>query len=101
MAEETFTERLARLETLADLEPGEHVRVIQSGRTGVLVKRRQPTRDGWDVRWDEPMFGVEVGRASTVSLERFDPEEVVVGCAGCGGYRLAGETHCSNCRSVA
>jgi len=67
---ETFTERIARLERLRDLKPGDRVRVLQSGRTGVLIARRKPARDGWNVRWDEPVFGVEVGRVSTASIDR-------------------------------
>lgn len=31
-------------------------------------------------------------------MNEYDPNEVVVGCEGCGGYRLAGERLCSNCR---
>lgn len=27
-----------------------------------------------------------------------NPDEVVVGCAGCGGYKLAGEELCNNCQ---
>lgn len=68
--EESFQERIARLQSLSTLRVGSRVRVIQTGRTGTLVRRRQPKRDGWDVRWDEPVFGVEVGRVATVNLER-------------------------------
>lgn len=67
---ERFTDRLARLESLRDLKPGERVRVVGSGRTGTLVSRREPSRDGWNVRWDEPLFGCEVGRVATSNLER-------------------------------
>jgi hypothetical protein len=67
---ETFTERIARLHRLADLQVGERVIVIQTGRTGTLVSRRQPARDGWNVRWDTPMFGVEVGRVPTANIDR-------------------------------
>ena len=67
---ETFSQRIERLGTLADLKVGDRVRVIGSGRTGTLERRRKPERDGWDVRWDEPMFGVEVGRVATANLER-------------------------------
>jgi dsDNA-specific endonuclease/ATPase MutS2 len=67
---ETFPERLARLETLRDLKVGDKVRVIQTGKTGTLVRRRTPKRDGWDVQWDEPVFGVTKGRVQTAMLER-------------------------------
>jgi hypothetical protein len=49
---------------------GDRVRVTQTGRTGTIVSRRKPARDGWNVRWDNPMYGVEVGRVATLSLER-------------------------------
>jgi len=48
---------------------GDRVRVEISGRTGTIVSRRRPERDGWNVRWDDPKFGVEVGRVATVNLE--------------------------------
>lgn len=70
MKHETFSERHERLRALADLKPGDRVRVVLSGRTGTLVSRRMPRRDGWNVRWDQPMFGVEVGRVATANLER-------------------------------
>lgn len=68
--EETFTQRIARLKSLANLRAGERVIVPISGRTGTLVKRCAPAHDGWIVRWDEPVFGVEQGRVATVNLER-------------------------------
>ena len=67
---EDFTQRLARLEGLRSLKVGDRVRVPISGRTGVLVSRRKPAQDGWNVQWDEPLYGVEVGRVATANLER-------------------------------
>lgn len=84
---ETFSERLARLETLRDLRVGERVRVLGSGRTGTLVSRRSPKRDGWNVRWDEPLFGVEVGRVATSNLER-DPAAAAEQSAATEGSTL-------------
>lgn len=72
--DETITQLIARLEGLASLQPGERVRVIRSDRTGVLVSRRKPARDGWNVRWDNPVFGCEVSRVATSNLERVPPE---------------------------
>jgi hypothetical protein len=70
MTRRSFTEHLAHLESLVDLRPGERVVVEQSGRTGTLVRRCTPRRDGWIVRWDEPMFGVAEGRVATQNLAR-------------------------------
>lgn len=55
--------------TFHDLHEGDRVRVPLSGRTGTIVKRCTPRRDGWIVRWDEPLFGVEQGRVAWSNLE--------------------------------
>lgn len=55
--------------TLHDFRVGDRVRVPISGRTGVIVSRRRPSRDGWNVRWDEPVYGVTEGRVSTSNME--------------------------------
>jgi len=55
--------------TFHDLRPGDRVRVVGTERTGVVVSRCKPRRDGWIVRWDEPLFGVEQGRVAWANLE--------------------------------
>jgi hypothetical protein len=55
--------------TFHDLRPGDRVRVTISGRTGVILRRCQQTRDGWIIEWDEPRFSVERGRVAWANLE--------------------------------
>lgn len=55
--------------TFHDFKPGDPVRVPISGRTGTIVKRCATRRDGWVVRWDEPLFGVTEGRVAWSNLE--------------------------------
>lgn len=71
----SFTQHLAKLAAARDWRPGDHVKVTISGRTGTLVSRCKVARDGWIVKWDEPMFGVESGRVSIPNLERIVEEE--------------------------
>jgi hypothetical protein len=54
--------------TFYDLRPGDRVQVTGSGRTGTIVRRCTHKRDGWLVRWDEPVFGVEEGRVAWANL---------------------------------
>lgn len=55
--------------TFHDVRPGDRVRVSISGRTGTIVKRCAHKRDGWIVKWDEPVFGVTEGRVAWANLE--------------------------------
>ena len=72
-ADETFTQHLARLASLKSLRVGDRVVVTRSGRTGSLLRRCKPERDGWVVLWDAPVYGVTEGRVATTNLEREDP----------------------------
>jgi hypothetical protein len=70
----TFSEQIAHLKSMADLEAGERVIVTGTGRTGVAMTK--PVRHmGVKVRWDEPMFGVTEGWVSVPLLDRFTPWE--------------------------
>jgi len=55
--------------TFYDLRPGDRVEVVGSGRIGTLISRKKVARDGWLVRWDEPVFGVTEGRVSWSNLK--------------------------------
>lgn len=66
----TFQDDIQHLVDAKSWEPGDKVRVPVSGRTGTLHSRRTPRRDGWNVLWDEPLYGVERSRVATSNLER-------------------------------
>lgn len=88
-----FLEHTERLEWLGEvLKEGDRVQVVHSGRVGQLVSRRRPARDGWNVEWDEPMFGVRVSRVATQNL-------LPMGfCASCFRMRwLARRDTCTQC----
>ena len=76
----SFTEHLAHLESLRDLKPGDRVRVTISGRTGTVERKDKNPHHGWHVRWDEPVFGVEVGIVRTANLERVVEEKPARTC---------------------
>lgn len=65
-----FTEHVAHLESLRDLTIGDRVVVEISGRTGTLARRCTNRRDGWIVKWDDPVFAVTEGRVATSNLAR-------------------------------
>lgn len=69
MTGRTFTEDVAHLLAMADLKPGDRVRVTRSGRTGTLVKRNV-RHNGWRVRWDVPVFGATDSDVQPSMLER-------------------------------
>lgn len=54
--------------TFHDFRDGDRVIVPRTGRTGSIVRRCTHKRDGWVVRWDNPVFGVEEGRVAWTNL---------------------------------
>jgi deoxycytidylate deaminase len=70
MERETITEMVARMQN-ANLEVGARIRVIGTGRTGT-IEARGHKHNGWKVRWDDVMFGVESGWVRSVHMERIE-----------------------------
>jgi hypothetical protein len=69
--ERSFTEHIAHIESTKSWKVGDRVIVPLSGRTGVLGKRLGK-HNGWVVKWDNPMFGVEQGSCLPGNLELYE-----------------------------
>lgn len=64
----SFPEHIAHMESARSWKVGNRVRVTISGRTGTIVELHR-RHNGFMVKWDEPIFGVEQGRVTADKLE--------------------------------
>lgn len=73
--------------TLHDFRVGDRIIVPISGRTGTIDRRCKQPRDGWIVRWDEPVFGVTEGRVAIPNMAPLD-------CDDCDGEIVLDRCKC-------